>query len=210
MLGRPRGKFGMVGAVVAAVAVMAGVIFVILKSNYPSVNNNTANTNTDRSRYAALYDAAWRQDSGQDATLVTATLFVPPTITALGADTDRSTTEEQIWNIVRSADASTIPIILTFDSVAGSLADDRIKSSLSLQSDRNETLTVKDWIPVIAPSRVVNTTGSVSSQIGVALFSAPQAIDWPTIGTLKLTVTGIGGGPARVFTWTEPKVLLDL
>lgn len=210
MLGRPRGKFAIIGAVVAAAAVVAGVVFILLPTDNPPASNDTTNTNTDRLRYAALYDAGWRQDSGQDATLVTATLLVPPTITALGADTARSTTEEQIWNIVKSANASTIPIILTFDSVAGSLADDRIISSLSLQADGGETLTVQGWQPVIAPSRVINTSGNVSSQIGVALFSAPRTIDWQTIGTLTLTITGIGGEQVRVFTWTEPKVLLEL
>lgn len=213
MIGRPSGKYLWFGITAAVVLMVVGVVVFMIPEAPSSANTNITNTNitnTNRQRYASLYDAAWRQDSGQDTTLVTATLFVPPTIEALGHDLERSSVEEQLWNATKSLDAKTIPIVLTFDSVTGFLADEKITTSLSLQGSNGQSLNLVSWLPMIAPTRIVNTPGSTSSQIGVALFSAQADIDWQTIGTLKLTVTGIGGTELRLFSWVEPKLLFEL
>ena len=35
-------------------------------------------------------------------------------------------------------------------------------------------------------------------------------IDWNMLSTLRLTVKNIGGQPSRIFTWTEPRLLLEV
>lgn len=198
-----------IGISVAVILLAVGVGIVATRPlNSDNSNINTV-TNGSRERYAALYDAAWRQDDGKDTTLVTATLLVPPTIEVLGTDTQRSTTEDQLWNTVKSLSPKQVPLVITIDSLTGFVADDVIRSGLQLQTTSGQKFTLESWQTLIAPSRVVNTSGT-SSQVGVALFSSDTDIDWQKVGTLTLTVKGIGGTNQRVFTWTEPKLLLEL
>lgn len=173
----------------------------------PAVNTGDA---VNRQHYAALYQAAWRQDDGQSPMLVTATLLVPPTVQVLGQDTGRSSTEEQIWNTVNNLSATEVPIVLTIDSVTGTVTDEAIQDSLSLSSDGGPSFRLSSWSPLIAPSRIVNTNGSTSSQIGLAVFTADRVVDWNKLQILKLNVNGLVGEPQRVFTWTEPRLLLQI
>ncbi len=167
-------------------------------------------TTDSRQTYANLYQAAWRQDDGLQSTLVTATLFVPPTIQALGKDTGRSSAEEQLWQAVQGLSVRDVPIVLTFDSVTGAVPDSVLTTGLTLTSVKGPTFTFKSWTPMIAPSRVVNTNDSATSQIGVAIFSANQDVNWQTIESLQLTLHGIPSQPDRVFSWTEPRLLLQM
>lgn len=204
------GKGVWIGIVIAVLLLAVSVVLLATRPlNSGNSNENTV-TNANRERYAALYDAAWRQDDGQDATLFTATLLVPPTIEVLGADKQRSTAEEQLWNTVKALSPKQIPFVITIDSLASFVSDEAIKKSLQVQTDSDQKFTLDSWQPLIAPTRVVNSSASTTSQVGVAVFSADTDVNWSTIGTLKLTVKGIGGTLERVFTWTEPKLLLEL
>lgn len=205
MLSLLRGKYRL-WLLSAAVLSLAVIVFLLANHKQPS----SANTADDaRQRYAALYQAAWRQDDGRSPTLVTATVLVPPAVEALGRDTGRSGTEEQYWRIVKPLDASMIPVVVTFDSVAEAVTDEVIRNGLLLFAP-GVMLSFEDWKPIIAPSRVVNTTAAVTSQIGIAIFRAAKPVDWDTLGSLTLTVSGIAGQADRTFLWSEPKILLQL
>lgn len=207
MLFRLRGKYQRwIFSAALALAVVVAVL--ILLTN----QKQTASTNTAteaRQRYAALYQAAWRQDDGYSPTLVTATILVPPAVEALGRDDGRSSVEEQLWRIVQPLDSATIPIVVTFDSVTEAVPDQVIQNGLLL-STSGATLSFEDWKPLIAPTRVVNTSPSTTSQIGVAVFRAVAPIDWNALKSLTLTVSGIADQPDRTLSWTEPKLLLQL
>lgn len=168
------------------------------------------NTNAVRQEYASLYQAAWRQDTGTQPTLATATLLLPAAQQALGRDAGRSTTEDQLWDIFKNLKGTQIPVILTFDSVSGFVPDAVVKEGSSLLLDGGPNVSLTDWQPVSSPSRVVNTAGTVRSQIGVAIFSAGQTIDWNTIKQAQLVLRGIPNETDRVFTWIEPRVLLEV
>ncbi len=197
------------GPIIIGLAVVAGLVAVAFSR--PKLNvTSTDNQTSIRQRYAALYQAAWRQDEGRGAMVMTATLLAPSIIQTLGQDTGRSTTEEQIWSVGKSIDARRLAIIITVDSVGGAVPDDTIQRSLTLAADGGPAMSVDSWRPIIAPSRVVNAQESVSSQIGIAVFRAADDIDWPKLGTLRLTVSGIGDQPTRVFTWVEPRLLLNV
>lgn len=202
---RGKNKLWMLGAV--ALALAAVVVFLLVNHKQQSFSNTT---NDARQQYAALYQAAWRPDGIERSNMVvTATLLVPPAVEALSRDTGRSGTEEQYWRIVEPLDASMIPVVVTFDSVAGAVSDDAVQNGLLLFSP-GVTLSFEEWKPIIAPSRVVNTSTAVTSQIGIAIFRAAKPIDWNTLGSLTLTVSGIAGQADRTFNWSEPKVLLQL
>lgn len=197
-------KLWLLGAV--ALGLAAVVVFLLVNHKKPSSTNTADDA---RQQYAALYEAAWRQDDGRSPTLVTATVLVPPAVEALGRDTGRSGTEEQYWRIVEPLDASMIPVVVTFDSVADAVPDSVIQNGLLLSAP-GMTLSFEEWKPIIAPSRVVNASASVTSQIGIAIFRAAKPIDWNTLGSLTLTVSGIAGQTDRTFNWSEPKILLQL
>jgi hypothetical protein len=201
---RGKYKLWLLGAV--ALGLVAVVVVWLANHKQPSSTNTADDA---RQKYAALYEAAWRQDDGRSPTLVTATLLVPPAVEALGRDTGRSSTEEQYWRIVEPLDASMIPVVVTFDSVAGTVSDEVIQNGLLLFTP-GATLSFEEWKPIIAPSRVVNASAAVTSQIGIAIFRAAKPIDWNTLGSLTLTVSGIAGQADRTFKWSEPKILLQL
>ena len=79
-----------------------------------------------------------------------------------------------------------------------------------LANEGGPGLTLVNWQPLIGPSRIVNTSGSISSQIGVAVWQADRDLDWPIVSALRLTVSKIGGQAVRTFTWTTPRLLLDV
>lgn len=190
--------------------VVAGLAFGVWRWRSLSSTNSTANTNARRQTYAALYQAAWRQDDGHNPTLVTATLLVPPTVQALGADTGRSSAEEQEWQTMKSLSTQQVPFIVTLDTVGPAIPDDTIIHGLSLRLDNGKSFALDSWNPIIAPSRVSNTNGSPTSQIGVAIFKVGTNLDWTTVNIVQLTLNGIPNEPYRVFTWTEPKLLLEV
>jgi len=210
MFGHPRGKKLWLAITVATILLAVGVGILATHPLDSQDNNTNTITNANRERYAALYDAAWRQDDGKDATLVTATLLVPPTIDVLGVDKQRSTTEEQLWNMVKSLSGKKVPLVLTIDSLTGFVPDYSIRSGLQLEATSGQKFTLDSWQTIIAPTRVVNSSATTTSQMGVATFAADTDMNWSTLGTLKLTIKGIGGTDERVFTWTEPKLLLEL
>jgi hypothetical protein len=141
---------------------------------------------------------------------MTATLFVPPLIAALDEDAERSDTETQIWRLVRNLSNSQLAIFLTIDSIGGALADDTIANSLSLTTDRGPALTLVNWHPIIAPSRVVNTNRTAASQSGVVIWQGDAKIDWSTIGQVQLISRNIANVSERVFTWATPQLLLQI
>lgn len=167
-------------------------------------------TTTDRQRYAALYQAAWRQDDGTAPTLITATLLVPPTIQLLGQDTGRSVTEEQQWQILKNLKSTQVAFIITVDSVVSAIPDDVFLHGLALTIDHGPKATFSSWSPIIAPSRITNPTNSTSSQLGVAIFDLDQPLDWQTVQALEVHLTGITGERERTFSWITPKMLLQV
>jgi hypothetical protein len=191
---------------IAGILLLGVCVFVFMFRKQPTP---ITVSNTVRERYAALYEAAWRQDDGRDPILTTATLLVAPTITLLGQDTERSVTEEQIWNSVRSLDARVVPVVVTIDSVTGTVTDDAMQQGLQLTTDRGPQFTLSSWQPLVAGSRIVNSAGA-SAQIGIALFRADRDIDWSAVGAVTLTLSGIGDTKERIFSWTEPSLLLQL
>ncbi len=211
MLGLRPGKvlWGVV-AVSCLLILTATFVMVGRPDSQPRIQPTNTINSQGRQQYAALYEAAWRQDDGRDGILVTATLLVPPARDALGKDTQRSSTEDQLWRSLKNVDAKTIPIVLTFDSVIGAVPDETIQKSLTLQILQGQKFDLKSWQPLIAPTRIVNTAQTTSSQIGLALFAAEQNIDWPALGAVTLDVTNIGRKKVRTFQWVEPKVLLEL
>lgn len=189
----------------------AAVIFFLSTQSVPPANPATNNAaDTTRTKYAELYQAAWRQDAGRGSILVTATLLAPPTREALGQDTGRSSTEEQVWDAVRNLDAKAVPVALSIDSVAGAVDDATIRTSLKLTAAGGPDFQLSEWRPLIAPSRVVNAQSTTSSQYGIAVFTAPRDLDWQTLGSLTLTMSGVGDQPERVFNWAEPRLLLEV
>lgn len=167
------------------------------------------NTN-DRDRYAALYQAAWRQDQGLGSVFMTATLFSPPLISALGRDPNRSDTESELWRAVKDTTENQIAFFLTIDSVAQPVADDAISHSLTVTDMAQTTYHFVSWHPLIVPSRIVNTNATVSSQAGVAAFSADQPVNWSRLADLQLTSRGMSDQPIRTFTWAQPSLVLDV
>lgn len=197
---------------ILAVVVMAVAIFgyrIIRWRPRPPAPTQNVNT-TNRQQYSALYDAAWRQDSGTEPTLITATVLVPPAIEVLGKDTGRSVTEEQQWNAVKNLKSNQLAFIITADSVANAVPDDVFLHGLSLTIAGGPTTTFTSWNALIAPSRVTNPTNSTSSQLGVAIFDAARSLDWNTFGAMTLNLKGISGERDRTFTWTTPSLLLQV
>lgn len=190
-----------------AVLMLAGWLLWHSVSDSATPLTTTNNTDVLRSRYAALYLGAWRQDEGRGSVLVTATIFVPSLVTTLGQQTERSATEEQIWQATKDVAETDVPIVITFDSVAGQLADATIRDNLQLTEDGKTSFTLKSWTPLIAPSRVVNTNVSTVSQIGVAVFTASKVVDWSSLQPLRLAVTTIGDVPRREIVWAQPALL---
>ena len=188
--------------------IAAAVLFVVFRPRTATINTNTSQTAHDR--YGIYYQGAWRSDQAQGSILMTATLLVPPAITALGQDNGRSETDQQVWNIVKELDSHTLAIVLTIDSVTGAVPDATIESAVSLKSDHGPAFSFAGWQPLIAPSRVVNTNQPTSSQYGLLLWRAGSPIDWHNLPALQLTIKNVGDQPNRIMTWTEPKLLLQL
>ncbi len=192
-------------------AVAIGIVLVSGRSIL--VSRTVANTNESaagaaRARYAAWSDLAWRQDQGQGSILMTATLLLPPTIAALGQDSERSDFDDQLYRAVRNLPADQVGIDLTLDSVAGPVADVTISQSLELSSADGRTWQLAAWQPLIRPSRVSNTNATISPQGGVAVFTADGPIDWATVKQLTLVSRGIGEVTERRFVWADPRLLL--
>ncbi|MBI5466968.1 MAG: hypothetical protein HY975_02020, partial [Candidatus Kerfeldbacteria bacterium] len=194
-------------AVIIAVSLFGGWLVWRVVQPTPSATTTTNSADALRSRYAALYQGAWRQDEGRGSVLVTATVFVPSLIESLGQQTERSGTEEQIWQATKDLAATDVPVVVTFDNVSGQLADATIEQSLKLAEEGGMQFTFKSWTPLIAPSRVVNTNVATVSQIGIAVFSASNDVSWTTLQPLRLIVTNIGDVPRREIVWAQPALL---
>lgn len=197
---------------VLAVGIVLAVATAVVAGLLSSRDTTTATTNTStdaRAKYAALYQAAWRQDSGQGNVLVTATLMVPPMVTTLAADTGRSSAEEQLNQALSGLSNRQIGVLLTIDSITGAIVDDRVEHGAALIAD-GQTFTTADWQPFIAPSHVVNASTTTSSQSGLLVFQADQAVDWAALKNLKLSMSGIDDQLVRAFTWAVPELLLNI
>lgn len=193
----------------AGALVVAGLVIGLWpRASISPTNTSITNTNPARDTYASLYQAAWRQDQAQGSVLMTATLFAPTVRQALGDDTSRSETEDQLWRAVKDVSAKHIPIYVTLDSVQGAIADATITSQATLSDAGNQKYTIIDWKPLIAPTRVVNSSSGTTSQTGVLIFAAAQDIDWDTLANLKLTIKNIAEIPQRQFVWVDPGRLL--
>lgn len=197
-------KFTWIGAGVVVLGLGAVVVF--LQRPTSTLNTSAA---ANRQRYAALYQAAWRQDDGNSPTLMTATLLVPPAVTALGQDTGRSSAEEQLWRVLEPLDAKAIPVVVTIDSVTGAIPDETIQNSVILSAP-GLSLSFDSWHPLVAPSHATTGNDAVTSQSGVAVFTAATNVDWNTLTDLKLEIHNIPGQSDRVFTWAEPRLLLQV
>jgi hypothetical protein len=176
MVGRPTGQARLYFGVAVAVLLMIGIVMVTRQPQ--SAPTNTATNTNARATYTSLYDSLWRQDSGKGSILVTATLFVPPMINALGEDTQRSEVEEQLWNNLKRKTANDVGIYITTDSVAGFVTDADLEAALSLQATPGPAFTLKSWQPLIGPSRPVNANVAVVSQRGLAIFTTDEPVDW--------------------------------
>lgn len=196
---------GLGGALVLA----AGVLVVIASPSTLKLDATADNSNQIRQDYASLYQAAWRQDRGQGSVLMTATLFVPPLVNALGRQAGRSEVEEQLWQAMQGLPAEAVPIVLTLDSAAGAIPDQTLQSGLALTDDDETAFRFSSWTPIIAPSRVVNTNAPTTSQMGVVVFTAATTLDWSTLGTLRLASANIADQPEREFIWAQPRLLLQ-
>ncbi len=188
---------------------LAGSIVVIAWS-LRQVSTAT-NTNTDDTELHALYrnwyEAAWRKDDGTSSTLVTGTLFAPPLVTALLADTQRSETDQQIFRFVSPLSNRQVGVFVTVDSVTGFSTNEAITRALALSLAGVEDVQLESWKPVVLPPVTTITNGPrLYQQAGVAIFSAPDDIDWSALRTAQLTVT-LDGQPVRTLTWSEPMKL---
>ncbi len=159
-----------------------------------------------RQRYSELYDAAWRQDSGQGNVTMSATLMVPSMITALNQDAGRSSAEDQLNQALQALTDKQVGIFLTIDSVTGAIPDDTIKTSSTVTAD-GPAFSVVDWQPMIAPSHIVNTNEPSSSQTGLLVLQADQAVIWSTLRNLKLIIRNIDHQAQRQFVWVDPSLL---
>lgn len=207
MVGRRFGNYRW-AIILAAIGLCALVVAWGFSRRHPVVLSS--NVNVVRQTYANLYQAAWRQDDGTAPTLVTATLLLPPTVRALGEDTGRSTTEDQMWDTLRDLKSTAVPVLLTFDSVSGAVPDKVVTEGSTLILDGGPNMTLLSWTPLISPSRVVNTAGTVRSQSGIAIFASGQPIDWNGVQATRLVIHGIPDESDRMFTWTEPRLLLQV
>lgn len=192
------------GLTIAAAAMIWAAIFA-----RPTAPATHTSTSTDvRAAYAALYDAAWRQDTGRGNIVVTATLMTPLMITYLGQDTHRSEAENQLYAAAHALTDHQLGLFLTLDSVDGSISDDRMKNSAALTAD-HQTFTTLNWVPFIGASHVVNTDVSTTYQSGLLTFAASSKLDWNSLRNLQLAIHGLDDQPDRKFTWINPALLLQ-
>lgn len=182
------------------------VVMTALVTRQPKTAPTSAESNTRRADYAALYDTAWRQDEGQGSVLVTATLMLPRMIDDLHHDTGRSVEETQLDTALQTITSKQVGIFVTLDSAAGALPDTTIQNSAHLTADGLDFTTVS-WTPFIGTSHVVNTDVTTSYQSGLLIFSAPVTLDWSGLRDLQLTMNNVGGQPARTFSWAQPGLL---
>ena len=173
------------------------------KSNPTTNTNAVTNTDTTRATYAAEYDGLWRQDDGQNPVLITATAFPPYLQAALHKAANRTSVEDQIWSTVSTMPGTSLPIFLTFDSVSGNLTDAEISASLEVQVDNGTKMHLEHWTPLVGNTHIVNAASGTSSQIGVAVFSANNAINWNHPPQFHLLVKKIAGEAERSFIWTS-------
>ncbi len=190
-------------------AVALVVIGVALATAFRPAKHTASSTNTNsstRDQYATLYQAAWRQDSGQGNVTVTATLLDPQLMLLLGQDSARSSAEEQLWQADQKLTDHQIGFFLTLDTVGSPIDDTTIGASGSVTATGLK-FTPMAWQPFIAPSHIVNTSVPTTEQTGVLIFSADQKISWPSIKNIQLTIKGIDDQPDRRFTWADPQIL---
>lgn len=180
------------------------ILVVIIFGRPKSAPTNTNTTNdTSRTTYAAAYDGLWRQDSGQSSVLVTATMFPPFLRSDLDQAASKTSEESQIWLTMESMPSTNVPIVITLDSVSGSLPDEVVSKSLSLDANSANTFSLKSWTPLTGSSHIVNASSGAASQIGVAVFTSDHAIDWNNPPQFTLHVKGIAGAAKRDFVWTS-------
>lgn len=195
---------------VGIVVLFSLALWLMMRHLAPSGPTSTNVTDTSvRSRYAALYQAAWRSDEGTGAITMTATLLTPELLESLSQDGERSSAEEQLWQASKDLSDQQIGVFMTIDSAAGAVPDETVRQSLTLTAD-GHTWTLKKWDPLIIPSHIVNTSQSVTSQTGVVIFEASQPVVWRDLQNLTLRARNIGGVGIRSFVWTRPGLLSQL
>lgn len=192
--------------IAAAIVVAAGGMVVWLMIGLRQ-SSTSASTLADRS-YTTLVDAAWRQDRGVGNTLITATLYTPEIIAALNGISDKTDTQRQIAAALQGISSSkSVVFLLALDSLNGSVADETIAASATVNIHGGPTAAKPSWRPLILTSRVVNTNGNVSSQNGLLVFPVDRDLVWSKITSLTLTVSGIGDQSLRQFSWSNPSLL---
>lgn len=187
------------GLAVIGLAVVVLTIKILDRAGTAPANGTTQ----AHTRYAQLYEGAWRADEQNDVVLMTATLVTPELLQSLKSDTQRGTTEDQILQFVQNLPATSMAIIVTADSVTGAIPDTTFQTGLTLTADPAQAFTNPAWHPMITPSRVVHAPPNTSSQSGVAVFSSELSVNWSSLKLLKLEATNIGNVPMRSFTWTK-------
>ena len=196
---------------ISVVIILIATVGVAWRITRPEETANTTHTtlaSPARDTYAALYEALWRIDDTPSNSLVTATLVLPPMVTALGADTARSDAEDRLYRVLKALTDRQIAILLTFDSVAGAVPDAAIKGSLQLKAVPDQKTSVVTWQPLIAAPRLVNAPAGTTSQFGLAVFQTEQPLSWDQLQSVQLTVTNIGDQPPRQFSWSSIPLLL--
>jgi hypothetical protein len=170
--------------------------------NHSPQTDTTSSTNAQgRSAYAQLYDAFWRSDDRTSATLITATLFPPSLTFAVQAAEEKTLTEQQIADRVKTLAPADVAVFLTIDSITGSFTDEEINKGLRFTAD-DRLATLMSWEPIVANSRVVNAPSGTSSQQGIAIFRFASPLEWNSVKSLKLTVSGLPKTSPRDFVWS--------
>lgn len=197
----------LIGGVVGAIAVAVAVFGFIRLSQTPSTSQTANSGNPAHDTYAALYQAARRQDQGVGSVTMATTLFLPATVEALGSDTERSDIEDELYRIVKEVSDKQIAIFIATDSVQGPLSDNEITDTLTLASDPSSEFRLVDWQTLIAPHSATNSAVQVTPQTGVAIFERDSQVDYSQLQSLTLTSRGLAGIDERTFTWAIPALL---
>jgi hypothetical protein len=191
--------------------VLLGVVvigLIVAWANHETKTTTLVNGTSDvHVTYAALYEAAWRQDGAASNTVVTATLMSPLVRFALQADTQRSQTDQQLWQAVKAQSTAEISLVVTYDSATAGMPDKDFTTKFTLTDAAGAKYTAKLWTPIIPPNQVVNTNTAVRTQMGVLTFSAPADVNWDKLRDLQLVGHNIDGVTTRTLTWAQPTIM---
>lgn len=193
-------KFGKKKLVAGVSLLVTGLLGWWLVTSSEQSSDQAATSATGRSAYAQLYDTFWRSDDRSQPTLLTATLFPPSVVSALQRAQEKTVTETQIDDRLRTIGGSDMAIFFTIDSVTGSFTDAEVESCLKVQKDA-ETATSVRWEPMVTSSRVVNAPAGSSSQQGLAIFHFSLPLVWKDIRNVQMSCSGLPKTTPRSFIW---------